>query len=82
MALRRAVFARDRYRCRTCGGAGRLECDHIRPLWKGGDPWKLANLQSLCRGCHIEKTRAEAPVRELPPEVKKWRERLERIASG
>ena len=56
---RRETFIRDGYRCRSCGGPGRLECDHVKPLDKGGDPYALDNLQTLCRGCHIAKTRGE-----------------------
>ncbi len=58
-AARMAVLSRDGYRCRACGGAGRLEVDHIRPLWKGGAPYGLENLQALCRRCSIEKTARE-----------------------
>ena len=57
--LRLKVFARDNWRCRKCGRPGRLECDHVTPLHKGGDPWDMANLQALCRSCHIQKTAAE-----------------------
>ena len=58
-AARRAVFERDGWRCVRCGRAGRLECDHVTPLDRGGDPWDQANLQTLCRACHIAKTREE-----------------------
>ena len=57
--VRRAVLDRDAWRCRSCGRAGRMEVDHVVPLRCGGDPFDPANLQSLCRRCHIEKTRAE-----------------------
>ena len=70
--VRRAVFRRDRYRCRKCGKAGRLECDHLVPLRAGGDPWDMANLESLCRTCHIAKTAAEN--RRPDPERDRWRE--------
>ncbi len=70
-AVRRAVFERDGYRCRACGLPGRLECDHIQPLRRGGDPWDMDNLQSLCRGCHIAKTAAENE-RERTPENAAW----------
>ena len=72
--LRRAVFARDGYRCRACGRPGRLECDHIVPLHLAGAPWELANLQTLCRGCHVAKSRREL-VRP-DPEREAWREIL------
>src|SRR5262249_16156832 len=35
--LRAAVFRRDNYTCSYCGErGGKLECDHIRPLARGG----------------------------------------------
>lgn len=57
---RLAVFERDGWRCRKCGRAGRLEADHIEPLktWPGC-PYDTANIQTLCRSCHIAKTAAE-----------------------
>ena len=57
--VRRQVFKRDGYRCRACGRAGRLECDHKIPLHRGGAEFDLDNLQSLCRACHIAKTAVE-----------------------
>ena len=66
---RRAALERDGYRCVECvdqglGGAGKLEVHHITPLsgirdgdghWhKGGLPFALDNLKTLCRDCHIE----------------------------
>ena len=62
--LRRAVLNRDGYRCQSCGVASRLEVDHIVPLAHGGDAFDLANLQALCRGCHIAKTRAQTTLPE------------------
>ena len=69
--VRRQVLDRDGWRCRACGCFGN-EADHVRPLHKGGDPYALANLQTLCRACHIEKTREE---RERPPDPERdaWR---------
>ena len=49
-----------------------MEVDHVRPLDKGGDPWDPANLQALCRGCHIQKTAAENR-REPTPAEAAWR---------
>lgn len=46
------------FRCQKCGKAGRLECDHITPLVKGGKN-TLANVQMLCLACHKIKTRAD-----------------------
>lgn len=49
-----------------------MEVDHRVPLDKGGDPWDPANLQSLCRGCHFEKTAGENR-RALTPAEAQWR---------
>ena len=74
-AVRRAVLERDGWRCVECGRAGRLECDHISPLQRepGQDPYDPNGLQSLCRRCHIEKTRQENR-REPTPAESAWRE--------
>ena len=56
--LRRLVFERDGYQCVACGKRGRLECDHIVPISDGGTD-DLANLQTLCRACHMAKTDRE-----------------------
>ena len=66
------VLARDGYRCRACGRAGRLEADHVTPLDRGGAPFDPDNMQALCRGCHIAKTRAENR-RPVDPERESWR---------
>lgn len=71
-AVRRRVLERDGFRCRKCGRAGRLEVDHIRPLHHHGDD-SLDNLQTLCRGCHIDKTAAENS--RTPGQVE-WRRRV------
>ena len=57
--LRLRTFARDGWRCVRCNRAGRLECDHVTPLHRGGDAYDPGNLQSLCRPCHILKTAGE-----------------------
>ena len=75
--FRREVFERDGYRCRKCGRAGRLECDHIRPLSRGGAPFEIANAQALCRTCHIAKTRGERPKRPESAVRRRWRELVE-----
>ena len=61
-----AVFNRDHYRCVNCGGPGRLEADHIVPMEKGGDFYDLANIQTLCRVCHIRKTEGESGRVPIP----------------
>ena len=57
--LRLKVFKRDGYRCTKCNFPGRLECDHVIPVGKGGNKYALTNLATLCRHCHLEKTRTE-----------------------
>ena len=57
--LRLRIFERDNWRCRACGKVGRLECDHVVPLHKGGDPYDPANLKTLCVGCHVGKSYGE-----------------------
>ena len=58
-----------------CGRAGRLECDHIVPLkWgPGQDPYDPDGCQTLCRSCHMEKTRGENR-REPTSAEAAWRE--------
>ena len=74
-AVRRAVFTRDGYRCRACGLPGALECDHLVPLDRDThqDPYDLDGLQTLCRQCHIAKTRGEN-TRERTPAEQRWRD--------
>ena len=65
---RRAAFEHDGWRCRACGRPGRLEAHHVRSLARGGDPFDLENLETLCRPCHIERHR-----RKLSPGEAAWR---------
>lgn len=59
--LSQLVKERDRHACQKCGGFGD-EADHIVPRHAGGEFYDLANLQTLCRTCHIAKSRAELPT--------------------
>jgi 5-methylcytosine-specific restriction endonuclease McrA len=53
--LRTTVFARDDYTCAYCGErGGRLECDHIVPVAKGGSN-DIENLTTACRPCNRAK---------------------------
>ena len=61
-AVRRQAFTRDKYRCTSCGNAGRLEAHHEPPLRAGGDPYELAGIATLCRSCHIKRHRPDDMV--------------------
>lgn len=53
--LRSTVFARDDYRCTYCGTrGGRLECDHVVPVARGG-AHDLSNLATACLPCNRDK---------------------------
>ena len=69
---RRAALDRDGWRCVECGHPGALEVHHVVPLDQGGAPLDLANLQTLCRGCHIGA--------HMDPARREWRRFLREIA--
>ena len=52
---RRALFARDNWRCVYCGSTGgRLTLDHVVPRSKGGDStWE--NVVTSCAPCNLRK---------------------------
>lgn len=53
--LRAFVFERDDYTCQYCGDrAGRLECDHIVPVSRGGHSG-IENLVTACFVCNRAK---------------------------
>ena len=52
--VRRAALERDGYRCVKCGRAGKLEVHHITAMYKGGLPYALDNLETLCQAHHRE----------------------------
>jgi 5-methylcytosine-specific restriction endonuclease McrA len=56
-----SALARDLYACVRCGGhGGKLDVDHILPLagWPGL-AFDLANLQTLCPACNVDKQSEE-----------------------
>ncbi len=55
--IREEALARDGRRCVNCG-SGATEVDHIVEIQDGGPEFDLANLRSLCHGCHVKKTAA------------------------
>lgn len=54
LSTRQAVFARDGYRCVTCGAGENLHVDHIHP-WSLGGPDTMDNFQTLCGSCNSRK---------------------------
>ena len=53
--IRTEIFRRDDYTCQYCGErGGRLECDHIVPLSRGG-PTISENLATACFSCNRSK---------------------------
>ena len=51
---RRAVFARDQFRCQYCGSQKHLTVDHVVPRSKGGrDSWD--NVVTSCAPCNLRK---------------------------
>jgi 5-methylcytosine-specific restriction endonuclease McrA len=59
---RRALFARDGWRCVYCGSAGRLTLDHVIPRSRGGDSvWE--NVVTSCAPCNLRK--ADRLVEEM-----------------
>ena len=75
-AVRRAAFERDGFRCTSCGRPGRLEAHHEPPLREGGDPYDLAGIRTLCRGCHIERHRPDG----MTPGRADWLEFVDNMA--
>lgn len=54
-AIRAKVFQRDDYTCTYCGArGGRLECDHVHPVARGGGH-ELTNLTTACFPCNRDK---------------------------
>lgn len=48
------AHARAKHRCQDCGVTHRkLQCHHIKPLLKGGEPFNLDNIVVLCFECHM-----------------------------
>ena len=82
--LRRQVFNRDAWRCQSCGKAGKLECDHVIPVHRGGAFWDISNLQALCVGCHIRKTAIENGRRLhalMPAHRQAWRNMVSELSN-
>jgi 5-methylcytosine-specific restriction endonuclease McrA len=69
---RRALFARDGWRCMYCGTTnGRLTLDHVVPRSRGGDSvWE--NVVTSCAPCNMRKGN------RLPDEIKMTLRKLPR----
>ena len=79
---RRAALDRDSWRCRGLWVGGPVGGGSLTPLEDGGAPYDPANLQTLCRGCHIHKTTDENRARRpVPPEVQRWRDLVREVAT-
>ncbi len=63
--LRRAALDRDDWKCTRCRAPDELEVHHVQALDRGGAALALANVETLCRGCHIGA--------HLDPERRAWR---------
>ena len=51
---RRALFARDGWRCQYCGASGKLTLDHVVPRCRGGrSVWE--NVVASCPPCNLRK---------------------------
>ena len=59
------VLKRDGFACHKCNRRSGLEVDHRLMISQGGHPWDPANLQVLCRGCHIYKSRTEREIKSI-----------------
>ena len=64
--LRRAALDRDDWKCTLCRAPDELEVHHIVALDRGGAALDLANVETLCRGCHI--------AAHLDSERREWRQ--------
>jgi 5-methylcytosine-specific restriction endonuclease McrA len=70
-SARSFVLLRDRYTCQACGvrrRARELEVDHLVEIARGGAALDYANLRTVCRNCHREKTRRFLSERTDPTE--------------
>lgn len=52
--IRKRIFERDQFTCQYCGAKGRLECDHVIPVSRGGSH-DDANLVTACKKCNQSK---------------------------
>lgn len=66
---RRALFARDGWRCQYCGSSGRLTLDHVVPRSRGGDSvWE--NVVASCAPCNLRKADRLPEEVQMHPQIK------------
>lgn len=66
---RRALFARDGWRCQYCGSTGRLTLDHVVPRSRGGDSvWE--NVVASCAPCNHRKGDRLPEEAQMHPQVR------------
>ena len=66
---RRALFARDGWRCQYCGSTGRLTLDHVVPRSRGGDSvWE--NVVASCAPCNLRKGDRLPEEVQMHPQVR------------
>lgn len=59
-AIRRGLKIRDKSICKHCNKkTEKWDADHIIPVYAGGGGCTLDNFQTLCRPCHVIKTRKD-----------------------
>jgi 5-methylcytosine-specific restriction endonuclease McrA len=61
--VRKYIFQRDRYTCKSCGKTDletQLSIDHIIPLASGGSN-DMSNLHTLCISCNRQKSDQNDP---------------------
>src|SRR5262249_30098473 len=54
--VRLSILARDRYRCRYCGGRANT-VDHVVPISAGGPRLDPRNLVAACLPCNVRRAR-------------------------
>ena len=52
--VRQTIFERDGCICQLCGSDVQPQCDHKKPVVRGGES-DIENLQTLCQQCNIKK---------------------------
>lgn len=73
---RDAAIVRDRHKCIKCSAKYPLEVNHIEPRrsrgYQSGCHNHLTNLETLCRSCHVEITKAQRRTRPEEPRRRFW----------